>query len=1607
MAGASPPSIPDTLNILYFGTLLTAILWSSRHDIRTAILSLAALTAMGLITPFLGSPAPALVHIIYLAVATLAFCLSDSDGTKLITVNPPFSVSESLTSVGTVLASVGRALLGILRFHAAVLRIIFAAIVLVDRSVVGVIRGALYIVRSTYSVARGGLRIVAVTVRGTLYVAALIRRFVCIGARKCLWTIALSIRCIWALLAGPVLVTKALTIGPIALLGDTLCFITVTIPVIFRAIVYAATIASKLLRAAVYASAVVSVSIVAVSKRVFSTASKCMLAISKLASPREPEPARIVRIVLCPDDYALYVPHTHTVTRGAWPLLRGFDAGVLLALVVFNIVRDVLPATSKKVIGSMSNLVAEAYFCPELALSIGVSAVGYYTAAPLALAVLDVQDVSDFVKRSFSGIRNICSRVMVEISVAAAVILHYIWAVDVNNVFSIITVDIPSSSLQLVPGAVSKKIKRAVPVIARRPLGIYAISPRWLEVLQTRLYLRSIPCSLFATDYFRIISRQFDIPGALAMAISRPRALAVVKKPQAIRRTARLVVEFVKDGGDLPVTVFVYNLNARLEKMLLAAIRVSGVPRSLFATDYFRMIAKQFASPTVLMPFIGPVARVQAISRRHGLAVVKNPLAICNASRLVVEVVNDNGNLPVSVLVYNVNARLEKTILVAVRISGVPRSFFATDHFRMIAAQFATPRVLMPFIGPIARRPDMPVARASKDISPPHDLAVVKKPSICNASQLVVEIENDKGNSPVRVFVYNLNPGLEKTILAAVCVSSIPRSLFATDHFRMIAQQFATPLVLVPFIGPLLAPLEGITEPTAFIEEMEDDEAPQSPPAISPAVIPLDISFDLALDTHSYAPVITLPGESPFVEAAGDDDVQTVQTPASAAPLVTVDSSTDISVEVIDVILEMDSSSASITLLDASPSMDTLDYDILKPVQLLETVAPVVTSELSVEVVGLGLGTLPFDLDFTLVGVPSSVEAVDDDKVKRESSTTTAVIPAPTSVLSVEVIDAALEVPSPVPETTLPEIAPSESIDVMVDDAVKGVVPPAPVTPVASPVSSPDLSVEAVELPLEVHLPIPSVAQLEEEPSVDVVESELSLSIQDAVDLQEPVVPAGASVSLSDICTEDAALKTGATTSLLEASHNDTVDSQQSPAVSACDLSVELPNLTLETHPSDTEATLLDPSACSGTVGDDVVEPEQPPTRDIPVELLELIPETEAYGPADTVPEDACIDVGDHDTVDVTVALKTSLTPVADDDDEPLEPPPDVPLPLCLIVPELVVRYICMVFVRSEIPRSLALYTSGPIWQPIVEARCVILFRTRATISGAQGSQELVKETRCLVLRVAQTTVEVFARDSHEVSHWAGSALVARNSLSVETQRLLKFLRLVYGVTSKRQRKRHPRARGGKRIQEAKVRKATKEAARLARIAEEESHGGDEEETRTAEEASCTVEEEAVCLSEDGRSGTLDEGVELAIEEVMRTTEYEEMRTVDDSEAAGPLEEATQDTGTSLSSQKNEPCGDHPEGSIKIVVEDTTEASESSGSQPALASRRRRRRNRTATSTDKPSDSPTIPSTSMEEEGAGVARIVEDALDEAAGSSGTAPPRAGTRRSRRGRTATT
>ena len=186
--------------------------------------------------------------------------------------------------------------------------------------------------------------------------------------------------------------------------------------------------------------------------------------------------------------------------------------------------------------------------------------------------------------------------------------------------------------------------------------------------------------------------------------------------------------------------------------------------------------------------------------------------------------------------------------------------------------------------------------------------------------------------------------------------------------------------------------------------------------------------------------------------------------------------------------------------------------------------------------------------------------------------------------------------------------------------------------------------------------------------------------------------------------------------------------------------------------------------------------------------------------------------------------------------------------------------------------------------------------------------------------------------------------------------------RLVYGLVVKRERKRHPRARGGRRVQEAKARKATKEAARLARLAEEESRAA-EGATCTAEEApSCTAAEEAVDVVEDAPA-THAEGGEV---------EHH-------AEATSFIEE-TQLAAASVS----EPAPEH--------------------SQPELPSRRRRRARRHTNNInvaeELPNDCPTIPSTIMED-GAGMARVVENALQEAAGSSGSAPPRAGSRRSRR------
>lgn len=751
---------------------------------------------------------------------------------------------------------------------------------------------------------------------------------------------------------------------------------------------------------------------------------------------------------------------------------------------------------------------------------------------------------------------------MGEISVAVAMIHHDIRTVDINRMASVLAnVSMATlACLQLVIKAVSKNTNRAIPVVARCPLGIYAINPRWLEALQSRLYLRSVSRSLFATDYFRIIA----IPGALARAVSRPRTLAAVKKPLPIRRTSRLVGEVVMDGGDLAVTVFVYNINARSEKMLLTVIRVSGIPCSLFAIDHFRMLARP---PATLMPR-RPVARAKVISHLLDLALVKTTL---DASRIVVK---DNVNI-------SVNA--------------------------------------------------------------------------CS-----------------------------------------PRTLFATGHFQMINQHFANLAILVPLIGLLQAPLKAVTGPTVY------DEAPQSAPVVVSACSH-GLSVDWTVDTCSYVPTVALL-EDPV------EDAQPEQLLVSAAPVGLLSFPLDIS---IDSVLEM-----------VSPLMD---YDTLKPHQLFAAVAYVMTSDLSVEIIGLAFVAVPFDLDIPVSGASSFIEVVDDDIVKRKSQPTTAVVHALTHVFSVEVIDSAFERHFPVLSTSLPETVEHEK-------------PRALVTPGISPYLS-----AAVDLALE--------APIEDEPAVDVLDLECSRLI-DVRDINTVELQEHSGVSFN-ICNEASALETGITAALEVAQHA-AVKPLQTPTTSDLDLFIEVPNLSLDTH---------------DTTGDD----EELSTSDV---LLESVSKTVAFN---TLHEDASIEEVVNATVEplprLDIVYQSLRSPIVDEDDEPTDPPPNTPLPVCLIVPVFVVRYICMVFVRSEIPRSFALQTSGPIPQPSVDARCVVLFRIRATLSGAQGRQKLVKETRCLVLRVSQTTVEVVAHDTHEVSHWVGSALVAHKSLSAVTLRLLKFLR--------------------------------------------------------------------------------------------------------------------------------------------------------------------------------------------------------------------------------------
>ena len=396
MAGSSPPNIPDTLNILYFGTLLAAILWASRHDIRTAVVSLAALTVMGLVIPFLGSPDPVFVHVVYLAVATFAFCMSDSNNTNPAAVDPPVSICRGLVLVGTALASICKALAvwpimllgGLLGFPAVILRVILGSVVYFVGSVVALIQCVLSIGGSTFYLAVCALRVVTAPLQGVIKSAAFLCRFVCLGVKhlwaatsKCIWITTTTIKCVWAILAVPVTAVKALVTGFVTLFR-VLCFLAVTISAIVRGTIVAASLVNTSLRAAIYVSVVVGTLAAAVSKCV---ARKCITVIYK---PTEPQPARVVRIVSCPKGYVFRAPRTDAPVTS--PLLRHFHTGVLFALVILHVVRDVLPETLNIAANCVSILAAvPPYLSADLALSIGVSLVGYYTVAPIALAVAD------------------------------------------------------------------------------------------------------------------------------------------------------------------------------------------------------------------------------------------------------------------------------------------------------------------------------------------------------------------------------------------------------------------------------------------------------------------------------------------------------------------------------------------------------------------------------------------------------------------------------------------------------------------------------------------------------------------------------------------------------------------------------------------------------------------------------------------------------------------------------------------------------------------------------------------------------------------------------------------------------------------------------------------------------------------------------------------------------------------------------------------------------------------------------------------------------------------------------------------------------------------
>ena len=439
----------------------------------------------------------------------------------------------------------------------------------------------------------------------------------------------------------------------------------------------------------------------------------------------------------------------------------------------------------------------------------------------------------------------------------------------------------------------------------------------------------------------------------------------------------------------------------------------------------------------------------------------------------------------------------------------------------------------------------------------------------------------------------------------------------------------------------------------------------------------------------------------------------------------------------------------------------------------------------------------------TFLQASTSTEVTGDGTIKPEDPATSIVNPISYPDISVEAVDLSFEVYAPGP--ALPSLEDETSIDSMVGwDALPffdtTAQPEQPSSPAQDSVSiTADLSgffdsllldvlsVDMVEL-----VPLDNNTSGSQETSVSVA---LAEPVEDLPNSASPTIETPDSNAALSPETLDSVVLADASISSPELSvavHDSAREiSATSPTLEACndlnfsDVSDEVPHLTLDMNQYDKEVTSLATSIPRDTERDDIDEREQPPTLAITTtDLSVAILDTELVQPLDLEP--TCIDQVAHETVEcleltvaVTKSSDSSLVPLADNDDEPLEPPPEVPTRTILIVSEFVVRYICMVCVRSEIPRFPPLYTFRPM---VSEFEEVALRRTtRVFVEDVQWGQQRVKEIRRLTFKMARTAMEVSVeiQDSREASCLTGFALVARNSLPIEMQRLSKFLRWV------------------------------------------------------------------------------------------------------------------------------------------------------------------------------------------------------------------------------------